>query len=183
MPEPCIGFLEFANIAKGIEATDALLKKASVEIVFSHPISSGKYLTMFSGDVESVRSSWSEGREIGKDALVGSFFIPNLHPAICAAIQASPSFNELNALGILETTTCSSCIEAADIALKTGDVQLLRLHLGQGIAGKAYFIIDGEVGEIESALLPAIGLARKQESLVEKVIIARATPELLDAIT
>ncbi len=182
MKEPCVAFVEYKTIATGIRSVDALLKKASVEIIVAHPVSSGKYICMFSGDVESVKSSLFEAKQVAGSALIDSFFIPNLHPEIIKVLQSTPEVGQLEGIAILETSTCASCIVAADKALKTADVKLLRVHLAQGIAGKAYFIINGEIGELESALLPAISLARKSQTLIDKVIIPKATHELLQAL-
>ena len=55
MKHACVGFLELGAIARGIQTADALLKKAIVDIVFAQPVSSGKYLIGFTGEVEEVR--------------------------------------------------------------------------------------------------------------------------------
>ena len=38
-----IGFLELNSIAKGLEAADAMLKKADVDLIFAKPGCPGKY--------------------------------------------------------------------------------------------------------------------------------------------
>ena len=44
---------------------------------------------------------------------------------------------ELDALGVIETTTVASCIVAADIALKEASVDLLDLRVANGLGGKS----------------------------------------------
>ena len=38
-----VGFLELNSIAKGVEAADAILKAAQVELTFAKPVCPGKY--------------------------------------------------------------------------------------------------------------------------------------------
>ena len=179
MKDACVGFLELSTIASGIQSADALLKKAIVAIVFAHPVSSGKYLIAFSGEVENVRSSLAAGSEMAASALIDSFLIPQIHPAIIPTYQqAGASTGQLEALGILETLTCARCIVAADAALKTSKVRLVKIELARGIGGKAYFVIDGEIGEIEAAMAAAIR-AITQQGIIEHIIIPQAAPELL----
>lgn len=181
MRNACVGFLELATIAKGIEVLDAILKKASVKIALASPVSSGKYLLAFEGEVEEVKSAFLKAKDLAATALVDSFFLPNLHPDILPALEQKKSPSTIQALGILETVTCSLAVVAVDTALKTSKVSLLQLHLAKGIGGKAYFIIEGEVGEIESAMSAAVRAIQKQ-GIIEKVIIPQASPSLLSAI-
>lgn len=179
MNKPCVGFIEIRSIAVGIKATDSLLKKAVVRVLLSQPVSSGKYIIMFDGEVDAVKLSLLDGCEIAGNSVVDSFLLTNIHPAIVSSIQSKPAITTLDALGILETTTCASCIEALDSALKTSDVTLLGLHIGKGISGKAYFIINGEVDEVDSALIAACRIIKNKNTILEKIIIPHATEDLL----
>ncbi|WP_372370848.1 BMC domain-containing protein [Candidatus Uabimicrobium sp. HlEnr_7] len=181
MNKPCVGLIEFASIAKGIETVDALLKKAVVRILIAQTISSGKYLVMFDGEVEDVKSSFAEGLRIGAQSVLDSFVIPNMSLSIIETLKSKPSVYDLSAIGILETTTCATCIEAVDSALKIASVELVKIHLGKGIAGNAYFIINGEVGDVETAILAATKIAKRKNTLIEKVIIPQVTPEIVQA--
>ena len=60
---PAIGFLETSSIAKGVEATDAILKKAQVELLLTSIVPRGKYLVMFGGAVADVQQSLEAGIE------------------------------------------------------------------------------------------------------------------------
>lgn len=46
-----VGFLELNSIAKGVEAADAILKAAQVELTFAKPVCPGKYSILFTGEV------------------------------------------------------------------------------------------------------------------------------------
>ncbi|BBM81772.1 BMC domain-containing protein [Candidatus Uabimicrobium amorphum] len=181
MNKPCVGFIEFTSIAKGMESVDALLKKAEVRILVAQTISSGKYIVMFDGEVDEVKSSFTEGLRIGAYSVVDSFVLPNIHPAIIKMLKSQPNTNNLNAIGILETTACATCIEGADCALKTASVELVKIHLAKGIAGNAYFVINGEVDNIETAMIAATRIAKRKNTLIEQVVISQVTPEIIQA--
>jgi microcompartment protein CcmL/EutN len=176
----CVGFLELATIAKGVQVTDALLKKALVKIILAKPVSSGKYLVCFRGEVEDVKSSLAAGKEVSGPTLLDSFLLPAIHAEIIPAMLNQIRVDGLEAIGIIETVTCAACIVAADVALKTSQVRLIKLQLAQGIGGKAYFIINGEVGEIVTATSAAMRYLQKQNiAVVDNVVIHQAAPELL----
>ena len=60
-----IGMIELNSIARGILVTDHIGKAANVKILRSHSVCPGKYIVIFSGDVEAVESSKRAGVEIG----------------------------------------------------------------------------------------------------------------------
>ena len=52
------------SIARGIEATDEMVKVADVELLLSRTVCSGKYITMVGGDVSGVERAMDVGVEI-----------------------------------------------------------------------------------------------------------------------
>jgi len=56
-----IGLLELTSVAKGVEATDIMLKAADVELLGSRSICSGKYMVLVRGDVAACTSSVQAG--------------------------------------------------------------------------------------------------------------------------
>ncbi|HPY75499.1 MAG TPA: BMC domain-containing protein [Planctomycetota bacterium] len=178
MKYDCVGLLELSSIAKGIFTADALLKKASVSIIFSHPISSGKYLIFFEGEVEEVTSALETAKEVAGKSLVDFLWIPQLHAQIRSVLQQKVAVSSLEAVGVFETATCASSIVSVDAALKEDKVQLLELRLGKGIGGKAFWIIQGTVENVDSALLAA-QRSIPRSYIVEQILIPNATPDLL----
>jgi microcompartment protein CcmL/EutN len=168
---PAIGLLEYNSIAKGIEATDAMLKKAVVELIEAHPVCAGKYITLITGDVDAVSSSLAEGEEVAANFLVDRLLIPNVHPQVFPALRASVYVENLQALGIIETFTAASSIIAADAAAKASEVQLLEIRLANGMGGKSFFTLSGDVGAVEAALRAGVQSIAGEGWLVEKVII------------
>ena len=174
----CVGFLEISTIAKGIQVVDALVKKASVELVLAYPFSSGRYLICFHGEVEDTKSAFIAGKHAADKSLIDSCLLPKIHSEVLSVLREQPKIQEMEALGILETLTCSSCILAADKSLKTSKVKLIKIHLGKGIGGKAYFVIEGEVEDVNSALLESVRVLNGQ-GIIEKILIPQADPKLL----
>ncbi len=175
---PTIALLEFSSIARGIEATDAILKMSAVSVLLSKPISSGKYVTLFTGEVEDTRSSLDRGRELGGATVVDELLLPSVHPAVLPATLGRRPLQELDAVGIIETTTVAATIVAADAAAKTGAVELIEIRLGDGIGGKAFVTLGGEVSDVRVAVEAGAQSAASRGFLRERVVIARAHPDL-----
>ncbi|MFT7220838.1 MAG: microcompartment protein CcmL/EutN [Candidatus Azotimanducaceae bacterium] len=56
-----IGMIDINSIAKGYGVGDAMLKAASVEILFNRTICPGKFMVLVSGDVASVEAAMEAG--------------------------------------------------------------------------------------------------------------------------
>jgi len=74
MKEPALGMIEFKSVARGVFSTDAMVKKAPVRIVETHPVCPGKYITIICGDVADVEEAMKAGIEAGKDMVVADLF-------------------------------------------------------------------------------------------------------------
>src|SRR5436189_2565085 len=98
---PSIGFLETASIAKGIEATDAMMKRAGVELLMTTIVPRGKYLVMVGGMVADVEASLRAGKDIAGDTVLDEFLIQNAHPQLPAAIKGRVKVPSLVAVGII----------------------------------------------------------------------------------
>lgn len=128
-----IGMNEIMSIPAGIQACDAMLKAAEVELVSAGCVCAGKYYIVVAGEVAAVRSSVEAGREVAESLLIDSMVIPNVHPQVAPAIAACTMVDRLEALGIMETYSLCAAIQAADIAVKTAEVDLLEVRLGRGL--------------------------------------------------
>jgi microcompartment protein CcmL/EutN len=112
-----IGMIELTSIARGIYATDLMIKTAYVEVVSATPVCPGKYIAIIRGDVAAVESSVAVGVETAAEYLVDSFILPNVHPAVFPAITATTMPDGMGALGIMEAFSLASMIIAADATL------------------------------------------------------------------
>lgn len=177
--ETAIGLIELTSIAKGYEVADALLKTASVEMVFNRSICPGKFMVMVSGETDAVNSSMQTGLEIGGDTIVDELILPNVHADVFPAISGTRVVESTGALGIIETFSVASIIEAADAAVKAADVQLLEIHLAMAIGGKGYVTLTGDVAAVTAAVEAGVNYIAVKGLLVNKVIIPQPRAEIL----
>ncbi|KAJ52582.1 PduT-like ethanolamine utilization protein [Clostridium tetanomorphum] len=172
-----IGMIELRSIAKGIEATDFMVKASQVEVVFSRTVCPGKYIILISGDVAEVEEAINKGLSISENYVVDKLILPSIYNGLLDGIKGKIIILDFDSIGIMEFSNISSSIVAADISCKSGNVNLLRLRLGMGIGGKSYFIISGDVSSVKEALEAAShGINKKK--LISKVLIPSPDKEL-----
>lgn len=174
-----IGIVETSSIAKGFEVADAVLKRAEVEIVVNRTICPGKYMVLIGGDVDAVNASIETGVEIGAHTIVDHFVIPNVHRDVFPALSGVSRLPELNALGVIESFSVASIIEAADAAVKAADVQLLNIHVAMAIGGKGFVTFTGDVAAVQAAVDAGTGVCVKKGLLVESVVIPSPRKEII----
>ena len=174
-----LGLVEAGSIAAGVELADFMVKAAQVELVKAGTICSGRYMIYVAGDREAVESSVETARTTGRQ-LAGSFVISNVSPLVISALRKNEAAGENDALAVVECRTVSSGIAAADSAVKRSAVRLLKLVTGQGINGKSYFVLCGDVAAVTEAveaakealgpkLLETVGLPRPDASVLKAV--------------
>lgn len=179
---PCIGLLEFNSIGRGINATDQILKKAAVEVIFAKPVCPGKYVVLFTGEVEEVKSSLRIGFETEKTSIVDDLFIPNVEPTVFAALNCASDVRKLDAVGVIETFSVASTIVAADIASKTASIVLIEIRLAMGIGGKSYVTFTGEVSDVRSAVRRASKDSSERGLLASRIVIPNPHPNMLSVL-
>lgn len=156
-----------------------MVKAAPVELIESHPIDPGKYLAVVTGEVASVEAAVKAGVEsAGREAVRHSFVLPNLDAQILPALKGAAPVPVRDAVGILETSSVASIIEAADAACKAAPVRLIRLHLALRIGGKGYTTFVGDVADVEASV--AAGAAVAGKYLLEQVVIPNPYPEMYE---
>ncbi|MFQ5752518.1 MAG: BMC domain-containing protein, partial [bacterium] len=105
--------------------------------------------------------------------------IPNIHHEVFPAISGTRVIETTGALGIIETFSVASIIEAADAAVKAADVQLMEIHLAMAIGGKGYVTLTGEVAAVTAAVEAGAEYIRNKGLLVNKVVIPQPREEIL----
>lgn len=179
-----LGVVESRGVASGAVLADGMLKAADVTLVRASTVCSGRYLVQVSGDRAAVEAAVRWARDAAENAgraLAGSFVIANISPQVLQALKQSAAAKDGEALGVVECRTVSSGVAAADVAVKRADIRLLRFVAGQGINGKSYFVISGDVASVtEASDAAAAALGR---DLVEAVVIPRPTPSVAQALT
>jgi microcompartment protein CcmL/EutN len=181
--EPALALLELASIAVGIEAGDAMVKRAPVDVVHAGTIHPGKYVVLVAGAVADVEEALAAGRAVGTCCLVDTVFLPNVHRQVVAALRGVRRAGRGEALGVVETATVAATLEAADAGVKGAAVELLELRLGDGLGGKGYLLFDGAVSDVEAAVAAAV--ARIADPVVDagavpgaRTPVARVIPQL-----
>ena len=177
---PCIGLLELCSIARGVEAADAVLWQARVEMLFASPVQPGKYVMLFSGSVQDVSSALRAGAEVAGPDLVDELLIQQVHEQVELALRRRGGHidGKLDAIGVVETATVASAIVAADVALKTATVDLFDLRIANGLDGKSFLALTGEVSDVRSSVLAGAKSAEGKGQLLRQVVIPRPHPDL-----
>lgn len=178
---PSIGFLETSSIARGIEATDAMMKKAAVDLLMTTIVPRGKYLIMIGGAVADVEASMRAGRETAGSTVVDEFVIQNVHPQLPAAIKGRVKVERIEAVGIIETKEVASAIYAGDAAVKAAAVTLIEARNQPG--AKGLVVVTGDVGAVRAAVAAGVATIKKDGMLVSEVVIPRAHDALLKSLT
>jgi len=173
-----LGVLEFSSIAIGIKALDEMVKIAPIKIIEAKTICPGKYIIVFSGDVASVDYSFKKGCEIGENLIIDSLYLPMVHEDVVPAIGNIIKIEEWNSIGIIETNSVVSSIEAADAAAKTGDVKIIEIRLAIGFGGKSYLKLTGELDEVQAAMEAGIERIKSKNMLCMNTIIAKPDIEI-----
>lgn len=156
--DPALALLELDSIAAGIEAGDAMAKRAPIDVIRAGTVHPGKYLVLVGGAVADVEEALEAGREVAASSVLDAVLLPNVHPDVVTAIRGARREAGGEALGIIETATVAAVIEAADAGLKGARVRLLELRLADDLGGKGYLLFDGLVADVEAAV--EIGSAR-----------------------
>lgn len=177
---PCIGMLELCSVARGVLAADAVLWEAEVEMLFSTPVQPGKYVLLFTGSVQDVGASLTRGKEEAGDSLVDELLIEQVHEQVPLALsrKGGQLDGELDAIGIVETSTVASAILAADQALKTATVDLFDLRIANGLGGKSFLSLIGEVSDVRSSVAAGAQVAADRGQLTHEVVIPRPHRDL-----
>jgi microcompartment protein CcmL/EutN len=180
-PNPAIGFVECSSIAKGIEATDAMLKMAAVDLLMTTIIPRGKYLIMVGGSVADVESALRAGLETAGPLVLEHFIIQNVHPQLPPAIRGRVKVDHVEAVGLIESKEVAPAIYAGDAAVKAAAVDLIEARNQPG--GKGLVVVTGEVGAVRAAVAAGVASFRNKEMLISSVVIPHAHPDLRESLT
>jgi len=176
-----IGFLETSSIARGIEAADAMLKTASVEILLLIRVPRGKQLVMIGGPLADVEAAMKVGVETAGNTVLDHFTIQRVHEQLPAAIKGLVKVEGKEALGLIETKEVASAIYAADAAVKAAAVWLVEARNQAG--GKGLVVLAGDVGAVRAAVAAGVETIKKDGMLIADVVIPFAHRDLIKGLT
>jgi microcompartment protein CcmL/EutN len=175
-----IGLIELSSVATGYQVEDTMLKAASIQLLMARSICSGKFLIAIAGDVASVTTAIEAGGAVAGPALIERRQIARVHPSVLQAISQSVEINpkDLRSIGVIETFPASSIIDAADVAVQSANVVLLRVHLAMALGGKGFVLMAGDVSSVQAAVDAGSKAAAEEGMLVSRGVIPAPSEEL-----
>ncbi len=177
---PAIGLLELCSVARGVEVADAILWQSDIELLCATPVQPGKYVMLFTGSVQDTTGALEHGRELARGDLVDQLLIPNVHPQVELGLRREGHINgTLDALGVVETKTVASAVLSADAALKRATIDLLELRIANGLGGKSFYTLTGEVSDVRASVDAGARVAEERGQLAREVVIPRPHPDLV----
>ncbi len=169
--DPAVALIELRSIARGVRTADAMVKKAPVRLMEARTVCPGKYIILIVGETESVENSITTGREIAGEMIVDDLFLPHAEKQLIPAMEACVEVSEIDSLGVVETFTVASSILSADAAAKAGGVTLIELRLANGLGGKSFYTMTGDLNEVEAAMEAGIEIIEADGVLVCNEIV------------
>ena len=191
-----VGLLETTSIGLGYAAQDAMLKAADVRLLLARTICSGKYIVAVTGAVAETTAAVEAGVNTLPEGLIDQAVIARIHPTVFQALGQAVELHvpltvggasghagsdeslAPKALGVIETFSGVSVLEAADAAAKAAAVQLLRIHVAMALGGKGYLLMAGAVADVQASVAAAADLVRHKGLLVSAVTIPGPSREL-----
>jgi microcompartment protein CcmL/EutN len=176
--DPALALIEFNSIAIGIQAGDAMVKKAPIASIKAGTVQPGKYLVLVTGQVAEVEESLQAGVEWGGETVIDTVFLPQVHPAVVQVIAGDRVEGAGPALGVVETSDVAATIQAADAGVKGAQVTLREIRLADGLGGKAFCLFQGDVQDVEAAVEIGVDSLPDPTVLVNQVVIPQLHPEM-----
>jgi microcompartment protein CcmL/EutN len=180
--QPAIGLIETNSIAIGIKAGDAMVKRAPINLLEARTVCPGKYIVLIGGDTGPVGEAMESGLEAAGDAMVDKLFLPNVHTSLFPAMASAVEMTNVEALGIIETISVASCIVAADASAKAADVTLTEVRLANGLGGKSFVLMVGDVPNVQAAVDAGVNVIKDQGVLIRFVVIPQLAEEMRQKI-
>ena len=173
-----IGVIELKNIPKGVEAADAALKSAGIEMVSAHPSCPGKYEIVLTGSISNVTAAISHVTSRFDGYVIDSSVMGRIDEQVIRALFSTQEGKREGSLGIIEAFSAASAIKAADIAVKTAKVTIFELRVSRGMGGKGIVLVTGDVGDVTAAVKAGADYAAGKGLFAHSAVIAAPHEEL-----
>ena len=171
MFDPALSLIEFSSIAAGIQAADAMVKRAPIEVIQAGTVQPGKYLVLIGGLTADVEEALAAGRLVGGAAIVDIVYLPQVHRELVEALHGGRVPKPKDALGVVETSSAAAAIQAADAGVKAAAVRLVEVRLADGLGGKGIVLFSGLVADVEIAVERGVAALDRPDQLVREVVI------------
>lgn len=173
-----IGVIELKCVPKGVEAADAALKSAGVEMVSAHPSCPGKYEIILTGSISNVTAAVTHVTSKFDGYVIDSSIMGRIEEQVVKALFGTQCGERKGSLGLIETFSAASAIKAADIAVKTARVEIYDLRVSRGMGGKGVVMITGEIGDVTAAVEAGADYAKGVSTLSAYSVIPAPHKEL-----
>ena len=173
-----VGVIELKSVPKGVEATDAALKSAGIEMVSAHPSCPGKYEIILTGTISNVQAAVDHVRAKFDGHVIDSSVMGRIDEQVISALFGTQTTAKKGSLGLIETFSASTTIKAADIAVKTSRVEIFDLRVSRGMGGKGVVLLTGEIGDVTAAVEAGSNYAKSTGMLSTFSVIAAPHEEL-----
>ncbi len=177
-----LGMIETNSIPMGVNAGDAMLKAATVELVCAQPVCAGKYIVLVTGEVAAVKEAVAAGKETAGSRLIDSMIIPNVHEQVPKAINACNEIGKVSSVGVMEAFSLCAAVVVADAAVKAADVELIDVRLGRGLGGKSFITLTGEVAAVRAAIAAGEKMPEAAGLMSESVVIPSPHPDIIQSL-
>lgn len=149
-----LALLEFETVAGGVAAADTMVKRAPIALLRCGTVHPGRFLVLIGGSVASTDEAYRAGVDRGESerTLRDCVLLPDVHPALSAAVLGARGELAGEALAVIETTASPALLAAVDAALKSTSVALGELRLADDLGGRAVAFLSGTLTAIDSAL-------------------------------
>lgn len=164
---PAIAVIELDSVALGTRVADAMVKRAPITTLRMGTVQPGKYVILVGGSVGDVQESHAEALRVGGPALSDQIFLPDVHVQVYASIAGERRDNMGDALGVIETASIPANVRAADRAVKTANVTIVEIRLGDGLGGKGLTYVTGKVEDVEAAVEAGVASVRQGVAALE----------------
>jgi microcompartment protein CcmL/EutN len=179
MIETALALVELPTVVLGIRVADAMAKRVAFDVLRAGTVQPGRYLVLVGGSVASVTEGVAAAREITEGRHLDLLFLPLVaRPVVDAMIGTSAKKVDAEALGILETKTVAATLAAADAAVKGANVDIVEIHLADGLGGKGYALLAGAVSDVEAAIEVGSRASGVAEQLIDSATIAQLQSEI-----
>jgi len=166
-----VGVIEIKSIAKGVEACDDALKSANVRLISANSVCPGKYEMLITGEISAVRASLDHVQAKYAMYVLDTVLLGRIDEQVIQALFGSQPDAPHEALGIVETYSAASAIQAADAAVKAAKVDIVDLRTARGMGGKGVVLFSGSVGSVSAAVEAGSQYAKNQGLLAASSVI------------
>lgn len=189
-----LGLIQTRSFPVIVRIADAMTKSAGVTLIGFEKTSGGYCTAIVRGGIADVRIAIEEGIELARQfdqEEISSLVIPRPLPNLEVVLPISSKLSQLAqnrgysrlsnlAVGLLETRGFPAMVGAADVMLKTADVQLAAYEtIGDGLCTT---IIRGTVANVAIAIDAGMYEAERIGELHAVAVIPRPLDELEQAL-